>query len=57
MDSLVVHLRNYVNGTPDIVDESNLFYLARKSGPTYEAPFPFANASTCPGISSDLPDE
>ena len=57
MDSMVVHMRNYINGTPAILDEKDVFYYHRKAGPSFLPPFPVANASSCPGIVTEIPDE
>ena len=57
MDSMVVQLRNYVNGTTEKVDESDVFYIYKKAGLDYEAPFAYANATECPGTAEAISGE
>ena len=56
-DSLVVQLREYVNGGPAHVDESDIFYKFRKPGPHFEAPFPVANMAACAGVATEIEGE
>ena len=56
-DSLVVQLREYVNGAPAYVDESSVFYKHRIAGPQFEAPFPLSNPVSCPGVASEIEGE
>ena len=56
-DSLVVQLREYVNGGPAHVDETNVFYKNRMAGPQFEAPFPLLNPASCPGVATEIEGE
>ena len=54
LDSLVIQLRNMVNGAVPQVDQASMFYRLRPAGLDYQPPFSIANVAHCPGVSTPI---
>ena len=53
-DKLIVQLRDKVNGVPEPIDQTQIFYKNRQPGLDFLAPFSVANVNYCQGTVTEI---